>query len=461
MTVTPLLPNDSVAKIFWHRVQDMGSQIAMRQKVRGLWKPVSWTRYGARTRGLGLGLAAQGLGRQDRVVIVAKPSPIWMMAEMAVLAMGGIAVPVDPDCEAEQALHILRDCGASFCLVENWVAAEDLFRRHDEVPALKKIIVMEAGQSPEPHDPMILSLRDLIVSGHQAAGLSVQKTWEASIEATEARDVALLAYAPGEASPTGAMITHDNLVFQMMAGQAFMPLGARDRVMSFLNPAEMTRHLFDVFYHLVFGFTLYFPESVSSVRRDMKEVQPTVFLAPLENWQDLHGEVSALVRTAPALQRLAVRAATALGRKRVQREVNGHSAPLWLLGAEAPFRPLVHKRIRRWLGLGACRLALGQADTDVSDHAEWAQILGLEWVWALGQAETTGLTLVRSLTRRRLMCDGPLPQTQLRTAPDGTLSVSGRHVCQGAWPVFDKKPFHAEEAWFATRIKLDERGDVP
>jgi len=448
MTMTPLLPNDSVVKIFLHRVKGMGPQIAMRQKVLGLWKPVSWTRYGARARGLGLGLVAEGLGRQDRVVIAARPSPTWMMAEMGVLAMGGISVPVDPAAALEQVVHILRDCGASFCLVENWAAAADVYQRREDVPALQKIIVLSSEPAPPSHDPMILSLRALFISGHQSAGVSAQKTWEASIDETQAQDVALLVYAPNEDAPSGAMITHDNLVFQMMAAQTMIPIDTQDRVMSCLNPAEMTRHLLDVFYHLVFGFTLYFPESPASIRRDAVEMMPTICLAPVQNWQDLQEEVNGLISTAPAPQRLVVKAANALGRKRLRRQMKGRGIPLWLRGADSLFRPLVHRPMRRFLGLSACRLALGQADSQATDIDEWAQILGLEWAWALGQGETTGLTYLRVPGRRNALRDGPVHLTQHRTASDGTLLVKGRHVCRGTWPVLNK-----EDDWFATNLK--------
>gem|GEM_PF-5784234 len=463
MTVVPLMPNDSVAKIFRHRVQEMGPQVAMRQKVRGLWKPVSWARYGARARGLGLGLAAQGLGRQDRVVIMARPGPAWVMAEMAILAMGGIAVPVDLERQTQESVHILRDCGASFCFVENWEVAAQIHRHRQAVPALKKIIVMNPRTTLPTRDPMVISLRDVFTAASDA-GTASTTLWETAIDATLAEDVALLIYAPGESAPSGgAMITHDNLVFQMMAAQSIMPLDARDRVLGFLNPAHMTTHLFDVFYHLVFAFTLYFPESAPSVGRDRRQVRPTVYWAPETHWESLRAEVRGVAGAASALQRLAVRGADALGQKRVQREMTGRAAPIWLKGIEAPFQAVVQRRVRGYLGLDQCRLAValaGSAESAAEDVAAWAQVLGMDWVWALGQPQTTGLAWLKALKRRRPACDGPVPQTQTRLTPDGVLLVKGRHVCPGVWPVLDKNPREPGD-WFTSGVRLGTLKSAP
>ena len=44
------LPFDTVAKMFWHRVKELGDQVMMRQKDLGIWKAVTWTELGRQAR---------------------------------------------------------------------------------------------------------------------------------------------------------------------------------------------------------------------------------------------------------------------------------------------------------------------------------------------------------------------------------------------------------------------------
>ena len=58
---------DTIATLFWARVQAGGEAVALREKSLGIWQSISWRALGETARALGLGLVARGLAPGDRV----------------------------------------------------------------------------------------------------------------------------------------------------------------------------------------------------------------------------------------------------------------------------------------------------------------------------------------------------------------------------------------------------------
>ncbi len=457
MRPPPLLPNDSVVKIFWHRVRDLETRIAFRHKTRGLWKPLSWGRYGALTRGLCQGLAALGAGHRDRIALLGKPSPHGFAMEMATLMLGAIAVPVDPRQRHERWCHVLRDSGASLCFVDDWEQAAALQARKGELPALKKIVVAGGVGRGEDHD-RVVTLRDFLVMGRQCASFG-EDHFEMLVEKTRAEDIALLIYSPAESTPKGAMISHDNLVFQMMTAQTVWPFVPSDRLVVPEPVTDMAAQLLSLFYPLVFGYTVFIPETQSSVLRDLQEVEPTICAGSPEWWAGVRTSVCRRMAAAPSLHRRVFFGAESLALTRA-REVMDQTPPSLLARTLAPVaRGTVLARLRRHLGLGACRLAVGfgaeiHARRRHREVSVWAQALGLPWRWMLGDACTSGLSVLYApFARKSGQRFRVLPKTRVRRAPKGRLDVRGRHVFCGVWPLLEEQAAGNGEHWLRTDLE--------
>src|SRR4051795_2335384 len=72
-----------------------------------------------RLRDIALGLASLGVSRGDRVAIMSESRPEWLLADLAILSLGAVTVPVYSTLTAAQACFIIRDSGARVALVSN------------------------------------------------------------------------------------------------------------------------------------------------------------------------------------------------------------------------------------------------------------------------------------------------------------------------------------------------------
>ena len=117
MTETPA--GDTLARMFWRRVERSGDHPAQMVKRGRRWETLDWSRVGTRVRELALGLLALGLRAGEAVAILSQSRAEWVQADFAVFSVGGITVPIYPSYTAEQVAYIVNDSEARLLIVED------------------------------------------------------------------------------------------------------------------------------------------------------------------------------------------------------------------------------------------------------------------------------------------------------------------------------------------------------
>ena len=76
------MANDTIPKLFFHRVEKYKDRVVLRKKELGIWDKITWRQYGQRVRQVGMALVALGLMPQDRVAIIGDSRPEWLYADL-------------------------------------------------------------------------------------------------------------------------------------------------------------------------------------------------------------------------------------------------------------------------------------------------------------------------------------------------------------------------------------------
>ena len=100
---------DTIATLFWARVQAGGDGVALREKDLGIWQSISWCQLGETARALGLGLLARGLVPGDRVCVLSENNPQWLYADFGTLGAGGVTSGIYPTDAPNQVAYIVAD----------------------------------------------------------------------------------------------------------------------------------------------------------------------------------------------------------------------------------------------------------------------------------------------------------------------------------------------------------------
>src|SRR5450759_623059 len=228
-----------------------------------------------RVRDLALGLMSFGVGKGDRVVIMSESRPEWLLTDFAILTAGAVTVPVYSTLTPGQARYIIQDAGARVAFVSTADQLEKLQRIRHELPSLEVIIEFDPPVTPS---ISVLSLQAVAGRGHarMMAEWGVAREFRDRAREIRPDDLATIIYTSGTTGePKGVMLSHHNLVSNLLAGHTIVPVGPDDVSLSFLPLSHAFERLVSYVY-LAHGVTVIFAESMDTVGRDLVVVRPTV-----------------------------------------------------------------------------------------------------------------------------------------------------------------------------------------
>ena len=112
--------------MFFEQVERYGDRPFLWMKRGGTYAPLTWRDTAARVSALAHGLKTLGVAPGDRVVLVSENRPLWLVADMAIMAVGAITVPAYVTNTPEDHFHVLSDSGAKGAIVSTRRLAERL-----------------------------------------------------------------------------------------------------------------------------------------------------------------------------------------------------------------------------------------------------------------------------------------------------------------------------------------------
>ncbi|HYN07562.1 MAG TPA: long-chain fatty acid--CoA ligase [Vicinamibacterales bacterium] len=408
-----------------------------------------------RVRDLSLGLGAIGMARGDRVALVSESRPEWLLVDFAILSAGGVTVPIYPTLSAEQVAFILRDSESAFVVVSNAVQLAKVIAAAATLPALRGVVVIDApgdglpgaaGQAP------IVTLADTVDRGHRRIldGWGVGREFHDEAKKVQPHDLATIIYTSGTTGePKGVMLTHANLVANLEGVKKVLDLNPDDTALSFLPLCHAFERMVAYIY-LACGVSMIFAESIDTIARDLKTVRPTVMTGVPRVFEKLHARVLAKGREPGGLKRVifdwAVRVADSRGRLLPEHQ----RLPLRLKLESRLAERLVFRKIREGLG-GRFRFAVSGSAALRPDIGRFFYGLGLPILEGYGLTETSPVLCVTPLRKVRFGTVGPpLPNVELRIAPDGEILARGPNVMSGYFHKPDQTADVIRDGWLHT-----------
>ena len=118
----------NLVAMFLGQAAKRGDQPFLWEKIDGTYRPMSWRVVAGQVAAIAASLRAHGLAAGDRVMLLAQNSPRWVIADLAIMAAGGITVPTYPTNTASDHAHILTDSGAVMAIVSTAALARPFFQ---------------------------------------------------------------------------------------------------------------------------------------------------------------------------------------------------------------------------------------------------------------------------------------------------------------------------------------------
>ncbi len=263
-------------------------------------------------------------------------------------------------------------------------------------------------------------------------------------------DLATIIYTSGTTGePKGVMLTHGNLVANLEAGSQVLELSQADVALSFLPLSHGFERMVSYIY-LFTGVSIVFAESMETIARDIGTVQPTVVTGVPRVYEKIQARIVTTGEGASPAKAAIFRWAVKAGIAKARARLTGRTPGTLVSARAAVADRLVFSTIRQRLGGRIRFLVSGSAPLGAS-VLEFFHGIGLPIVEGYGLTETAPILTVNPANAPRAGTVGrPLPNVELRIAPDGEILARGPNVMTGYYNKPEATREVLKDGWFAT-----------
>jgi long-chain acyl-CoA synthetase len=423
---------DTIARSFLLAVETRGDRPAIREKKFGIWQPTSWRQWQQISKEIAYALHAVGFRPGDVASIIANAVPEWVFADMGILCAGGVSSGIYPTDSAIQVEYLVNDSRTSVIFAEDEEQLDKILSCRARCPSLQKVVVFDMEGLSGFSDAMVMSLAEFMALGRNHIQ-SHEALWDEMIASRNASDLAILVYTSGTTGPPkGAMHSNRSVTHQMRHANDLFPSTDAEERLVFLPLCHVAERIGGYYISLALGSVMNFAESPETVPDNLREVQPTAFLAVPRIWEKFYSGVTIALKDATPFQNWMYRQALAVGYRMTEYKLEGETPPLPLRLLDRAAYWLVFRNIRRMLGLDRCRLAFTGAAPIAPDLIRWYLALGIDMREVYGQTENCGVATVMPADRVKLGSVGKAaPWGEVMICPQGEILIKGDFLFMG------------------------------
>lgn len=378
------------------------------------------------------------LDKGDRIATVSNNRPEWNIVDLAAGMAGMVHVPIYPTICLEEFRYILIHSGVKILFVSDKDLHKKLSGLVEEINELKSIYCFNTEDGCSHWMEMILDKSNI-------ASPQELKTRCSSILAD---DMFTLIYTSGTTGqPKGVMLSHSNILSNMLAASTFFPMENGDRALSILPLCHITERLVNYLYQYT-GVNIYYAKSWNSVLSDLRDSRAQGFVAVPRVLEKIYEKIQENASQLKAQHRWVFNWAVY---QAIRFEENPSKAKKKRL-ARSDKRVFIHWR--KALGGPKKFIACGGAFLD-EDLLRIFLGAGFPIHEGYGMTETSPLISINHFNQPgnfKIGTQGPLlPNVKAKISSDGEILVKGPNVMLGYFrePELTKRSF-TDDGWFKT-----------
>ena len=445
----------TIPQMIQARIAAHGPQTILRRKERGIWRPISWSELGARTRAIGSALRADGLQPGEVAGILSEATPDWIAADLAIQSVGAVSIGLYPTDAGPAVAAQLQETGCTVLFVEGEEQLDKVLQLRHACPALRRIVILDLKGLRDFADPVCEGIGSLVARG-EAIDRADPAAWDRGIAAIAPTDLAVIAYTSGTTGRArGVMLSHANIMAQVEGAARMTGQGPDDERLAFLPMCHVTERILGLYQSLSCRSISNIVENAETVPENLAEVRPTVMIAIPRVWQKFYARVAVGVAGATGVQKALFDAAFAASARGVDAQLAGRSDGASPLAAWAD--RLVLKRVRAAVGLDRLRVAWGGGAAVSPALLRWYRCIGIDLREVYGLTECAGLAAATPAGRLVHGSVGrPVEHGEVAISPSGEILVRGPHVSAGYW----RDPSGTEAAFAEGWLRTGDLGRI-
>lgn len=397
-------------------------------------------------------MAHEGLKPGDRVAIMLKNAPQWVVFDQAALGLGLVTVPLYVADRPENVAYVLQDSGARLLLIDNATHWHPLHEACIGIDTLTRIVTLRTPTEGD-NDIRLRSLDEWLPDMHEGFRHLV----------SDPDKLATIVYTSGTTGRSkGVMLSHRNLLSNAEGALQCFTVYPGDTFLSFLPLSHVLERTAGYYVPVMAGAKVAYARSVQQLQEDLALVRPTVLITVPRIFERIQAGMRSKLDKGPAYARYLFALAIDVGNCRfehLQKRAAWHpKLLLWPI-----LRSLVADKLTSRLG-GRLRFAISGGAALSANNARTFIGLGLPIIQGYGLSETSPVISVNRVDNNLPSSVGtPVPNLEVRLGEHDALEVRGPSVMMGYWNNPEAtQAVISPDGWLNTGdvARIDEQGRI-
>ena len=443
--ITPAT-SKNLSELFYERVKRSENKVAYKY-FDDVWKELTWHEISKKVELWHAAFRHEGLNKGDRVAIMMKNSPEWVIFDQAAYSLGLVVVPIYTNDRAENIRYILDNANVKILFIEDLSSCENLFTASSEgdrlLPKdLRRVVTLQETESY--NNPLLVQVNKWLPSYAE----TIQRV---EIDADELATVVYTSGTTGK--PKGVMLSHRNIFTNAYSASIFEHFDTSDVFLSFLPLSHMFERTVGYYMPMIIGAEVAYARSIEKLGEDLISISPTILVTVPRiferEYNKIHDQLEHKSPIAQFLFNLAVDVGWYRFLVEQKRESWHPKLLLWPL-----LNNLVAGKILAKLG-GKLELAISGGAALAPNIAKTFIGLGLTISQGYGLTETSPVVCSNKLKDNKPFSVGQvLKDVEVSLGENDELLVKGPTVMLGYWGNESAtKNVIDEDGWFHTGDK--------
>lgn len=411
---------------------------ALAGKEDGKWITHSIDDYIEKATNISYAFLKLGIKKGDKIATITQNRPEWNFLDIGILQVGAVHVPIYPTISESDYKYILTHAEVKYVFVSGKELLGKIEHILPEIPSIQGLYTFK-------HIDDVKHLNEFIELGKSNPA---KDKLESVKETVHPEDVATLIYTSGTTgNPKGVMLTHKNILSQVMALYHFFPVDHTCKCLSYL-PVSHVYERTNLYIYQYIGVSIYYAENMGTIADNLKEIKPEMLTTVPRLLEKVYDKIIAKGRKLKGIKKSLFFWAVNLG---LNYEEKG-KGPLYRLQLSIANK-LIFSKWREGLGNNMRCIVSGGAAL----QPRLARVFTagkIEVLEGYGLTETSPVIAVNTLEKggRKFGTVGkPIHGVTVKIAEDQEIIVKGPSVMQGYYkdPELTKEAID-QEGWFHT-----------
>ena len=385
------------------------------------WLALTWGQMREQVARWQAALLQEHLTTGDRVAVMLRNCPQWVMFEQAAMSLGLVVVPFYVVDRPDNIAYIVNDAQVKVLLFETDEQWQDLRTVIGQLDCVQRFVSLDK------------------VSGNGEPRLQCATEWlppQATLQPERERkrdELATIMYTSGTTGkPKGVMLSHYSIVHNAYGGLLTFPVNVHDTMLSFLPLSHAFERTAGYYMSMMAGATIAYARSVPLLAEDLKIICPTILIAVPRIYERIYNAIHSKLENVSPLQHKLFTLTVDIGWDRFEYlQGRGTWTPkllLWPL-----LKHLVAGKVMDRLG-GRLRLSISGGAALPPKVSRLFIALGLPLVQGYGMTETSPVISVNHVEHNLPSTVGPpLQDIEVRIGEHNALLVKGPCNMLGYW----------------------------